>query len=233
MLLTPEGQFRGSRLLCLYIRIMAALGFFPYTCSRNLLNPIFSVKLLLWDIFVQLFLFSASYMQVAKVFVKMLTTDVGGWAFTISLMFGSIAQTFIPLLMLMNSRRLASLLKELPQVLSGNELEEEQKAYKHLDLIILALTCTPFIVFCIVLLSTTENLSIGEIIYLIVYSTFVFMSLIISLLLLRRLHFLLVQQVLNDVEDVVVTCSELDSDALKDEESHLHTLEQKMRQVSI
>ncbi|ROT72878.1 hypothetical protein C7M84_008713 [Penaeus vannamei] len=226
-----EHSFRGSRQLRILFVAIALLGFFPYWCRKNICNPIFSMKLLLWDIFVQLFLICGNYLQTAKVFLSLVTQDVGGWAFGISLILAGTCQVVTPILVMLRSKRLVSMLRDLPAVLE----EEREKGlnWEATDIAFLVLMAC-LVVFSAVYFSLVGTLVVAEIIYLIVYSVFVFLSMGCVIVLFRKLPRLLTQQVQRRVEDAVVACIEgsLDDSRAEGREEDLaplHTLEQEVR----
>lgn len=230
-----EHSFRGSRQLRILFVAIALLGFFPYWCRKNICNPIFSMKLLLWDIFVQLFLICGNYLQTAKVFLSLVTQDVGGWAFGISLILAGTCQVVTPILVMLRSKRLVSMLRDLPAVLE----EEREKGlnWEATDIAFLVLMAC-LVVFSAVYYSLVGTLVVAEIIYLIVYSVFVFLSMGCVIVLFRKLPRLLTQQVQRRVEDAVVACIEgsLDDSRAEGREEDLaplHTLEQEVRKVVI
>lgn len=232
-----EHSFRGSRQLRIMFVAIAVLGFFPYSCRKNLCNPIFSMKLLLWDIFVQLFLICGNYLQTAKVFLSLVTQDVGGWVFGISLIMAGICQVVTPILILLRSKRLVSMLKDLPAVLEEQEEREKRVEWEAIDIILLVLMVC-LMTFSILYFSLVGILVVAEIIYLILHSLFAFLSMGCVIVLFRKLPRLLTQQVQRRVEDAVVACIEcsLDDDHNKGREEDLtplHTLEQEVRKVVI
>lgn len=232
-----ERFFRGSRQLRILFVTIAVLGFFPYSCRQDLCNPIFSLKLLLWDIFVQLFLIFGTYLQIVKVFLGLVTQDVGGWAFGFSLNLAAISQVLVSILMLIRSKKLVSMLKDLPAVLEELEEKERTLGFEVIDIVILVvIACVT--AFSFLYFSLGGKLVAAEIIYLNICSLFGMSSIGCLLVLFRKLPRLLSQEIQRRVEDAVVACiensvSDANTEGQEGDLAPLHALEQEVRKVFI